>query len=196
MAVRTMKTTNVALVGVGGQGTLLASEVLARAAMLAGMDVKKSEVHGMAQRGGSVVSQVRFGDHVYSAIIPQGETDYLVSFELTESLRHADMLAPDGMALINEQTIVPITVSSGQQTWPSDMDERIERAFPRRLLIDALTVARELGNIRVVNMVLTGALSTVLDIPEDTWLQAIKELAPPKHLDVNLRAFAAGRQTA
>jgi indolepyruvate ferredoxin oxidoreductase beta subunit len=184
---------NIALVGVGGQGTLLASEVISRTAMLAGRDVKKSEVHGMAQRGGSVVSQVRFGDHVYSPLIPEGETDVLISFELVESLRYADTIAPDGIALINDQIITPVTVSSGQQAWVDDLEERLERAFPRRQVIDALVLARDLGNLRVVNMVMAGALSRVLDLEERAWLQAIEELVPARHREVNLRAFAAGR---
>jgi indolepyruvate ferredoxin oxidoreductase, beta subunit len=184
---------NIALVGVGGQGTLLASEVISRTAMLAGRDVKKSEVHGMAQRGGSVLSQVRFGDRVYSPLIPEGETDVLISFELVESLRYADTVAPDGIALINDQIITPVTVSSGQQAWVDDLEERLERAFPRRQVIDALVLARDLGNLRVVNMVMAGALSRVLDLEERAWLQAIEELAPARHREVNLRAFAAGR---
>ncbi len=185
--------TNIMLVGVGGQGILLASEVLSRTAMLMGRDVKKSEVHGMAQRGGSVVSEVRFGERIYSPLIPAGETDILVSFELLESLRYADLLAPDGTAVINRQTIVPVTVSSGQQPWPEDLDDRVARAFPKRHLLDALTMARELGNVRVVSMVMAGALSTLLDLDEKAWQQAMEELVPPRHREVNHRAFAAGR---
>lgn len=191
-----MKTINIALVGVGGQGTLLASEVLARAAMLAGMDVKKSEIHGMAQRGGSVVSAIRIGDKVYSPIIPEGEVDILISFELVESLRYADTLAADGLALINNQVITPVTVSSGQQPWVEDLSERIERAFPKRKVVDAMDKARELGNIRATNMVIAGALSKVLDISETAWRQAIEELVPPRHRDLNLHAFAEGQKLA
>ncbi|HPP73562.1 MAG TPA: indolepyruvate oxidoreductase subunit beta [Armatimonadota bacterium] len=187
------KTVNIALVGVGGQGILLASEVISRAAMLAGSDVKKSEVHGMAQRGGSVVSQVRIGEKVYSPLIPEGETDFLVSFELLESLRYADTLAPDGTALINTQVITPVTVSSGQQPWVEDIEARIEKAYPNRKLMDALKMAQDLGNVRTVNMIMTGALSKMLDIEESVWLQALSELVPAKHLEVNLKAFALGR---
>jgi len=187
-------TINIALVGVGGQGTLLASEVISRAAMLAGADVKKSEVHGMAQRGGSVVSQVRIGRKVYSPLIPDGEVHYLLSFEMLEALRYADTLAPDGVALVNRQIIVPVTVSSGQQAWVEDLDARLERAFPHRQLIDALTMARTLGNLRTVNMIMTGALSRLLTFPAAVWEQAIAELAPPRHREVNLRALAAGRE--
>ena len=189
------KTINIALVGVGGQGTLLASNVISRAAMLSGSDVKKSEVHGMAQRGGSVVSQVRIGEKVYSPIIADGETDFLISFELLESLRYADTLVQGGTALINNQIITPVTVSSGQQPWVDDLCERIQKAFPKRNVIDAIDMARELGNIKVVNMIMTGALSCLMDIDESVWEQAITELVPAKHKDINLKAFAAGRAT-
>ncbi len=188
-----MATVNIALVGVGGQGTLLASEVLARTAMLAGKDVKKSEVHGMAQRGGSVVSQIRFGERIFSPLIPEGETHLLLSFELLESLRYADTLAPGGLALINDQIITPVTVSSGQQPWPEDLEARLERAFPNRRVIDALALARDLGNVRTVNMVMAGALSCHLELPEAAWLQAMEELVPVRHREVNVKAFAAGR---
>lgn len=187
------KPINIALVGVGGQGILLASQVIARVAMLAGMDVKQSEIHGMAQRGGSVVSQVRIGDKVYSPIIPAGQTDFLVSFELLESLRYADTLNDSAVAFINRQLIIPVTVSSGQQPWLDDLDTRIDRAFPRKVLIDALTIAKDLGNIRAVNMVMTGALSCMLPLPMDSWDTAVAQLVPPRHLEVNQRAFAAGR---
>ncbi|MHB9134413.1 MAG: indolepyruvate oxidoreductase subunit beta [Armatimonadota bacterium] len=186
-------TINIQLVGVGGQGTLLASEVLSRAAMLAGQDVKKSEIHGMAQRGGSVVSQVRIGEKVFSPIIPDGQTDYLVSFEKLEALRYADTLKAGGVALINAQIIVPVTVSSGQQPWVEDLDTRIETAFPQRHLIDAMTMAKALGNIRTVNMVLTGALSVLLGFDQAIWEQAVAELVPEKHREINMQAFAAGR---
>jgi len=187
------KTINISIVGVGGQGTLLASEVISRAGMLSGMDVKKSEVHGMAQRGGSVVSEVRIGEKVYSPIIPAGETDFLMSFELVESLRYADAVAPDGIALINRQAIIPVTVSSGQQAWPEDIEERIARAYKNHKIINALQMARELGNIRTVNIIMTGALSKLMDIELPVWEQALSELVPPKHKDINLKAFAAGR---
>lgn len=187
------KTINISLVGVGGQGTLLASEVISRAGMLSGRDVKKSEVHGMAQRGGSVVSEVRIGEKVYSPIIPAGETDFLMSFELVESLRYADSVAPGGVALINRQTIIPVTVSSGQQPWVEDIEARIERAYQNHRIIDALRIASEIGNIRTVNIIMTGALSRLMDIEQPVWEQALSELVPAKHRDVNLKAFATGR---
>ncbi|MHB1457907.1 MAG: indolepyruvate oxidoreductase subunit beta [Armatimonadota bacterium] len=184
---------NIALVGVGGQGTLLASEVISRAAMLAGFDVKQTEVHGMAQRGGSVVSQVRIGEKVYSPIIPDNETDFLVSFELMEALRYADSLRPEGIAFINRQIITPVTVSSGQQPWVDDLDHRIEKAFPNKMIIPALDIAKTLGNIRTVNMVMTGALSNKMNILLDVWNQAVSEMVPVKVKDLNLKAFALGR---
>ncbi len=187
------KTTNISLVGVGGQGILLASEIISRTAMLSGLDVKKSEVHGMAQRGGSVVSEVRIGKKVYSPLIPQGETDYLMSFELLESLRYADGLATDGFALINSQTIMPITVSSGQQPWVDDIEERIARAFPRRKMIKAIDIAAGLGNLKVVNVVLTGALSRLIGMEETAWRQSMTELVPKRFQELNLRAFTMGQ---
>jgi len=188
------KTINVALVGVGGQGILLASEVISRAAMLSGLDVKKSEVHGMAQRGGSVISEVRFGPKVYSPLIPQGETDYLISFELLESLRYADLLAADGEALINRQMITPITVSSGQQQPLDDILGRIDRAFPKKRIIDAMEIAENLGNIRAANIIMTGALAGLLELDETIWVQAIRELVKPQFVELNIAAFNAGRK--
>ena len=125
------KILNVSLVGVGGQGTLLASEILCLAGMLSGKDVKKSEVHGMAQRGGSVVSQIRIGEKVYSPLIGVGETDILIAFEKVEALRFAHFLAPDGLAVVNAQEIRPVTVSSGQSQWPEDLDGKLKSTFPR-----------------------------------------------------------------
>ncbi len=189
------KTLNISLVGVGGQGTLLASEILCRVALLGGKDVKKSEVHGMAQRGGSVVSQVRIGEKVYSPLIAVGETDILVSFEKLEALRHAHFLSAEGMALVNDQEIVPVTVSSGQAQWPEDLDAMLDKAFPRLKLVPALEMALELGSARVVNVVMIGALSNFLDIEEAIWRQAVGDLVKPQYLELNLKAFEAGRKT-
>jgi indolepyruvate ferredoxin oxidoreductase beta subunit len=151
----------------------------------------------MAQRGGSVVSQVRIGDKVYSPLIPEGETDFLVSFELLESLRYADSVAPTGVAFINSQIITPVTVSSGQQAWVEDIEDRIKRAYPNHKVIDVLQMAREIGNIRTVNIIMTGMLSNLIkEIDKSIWEQALKELVPVKHLDVNLKAFNAGREIA
>lgn len=187
------KTLNISLVGVGGQGTLLASEILCQVALLSGKDVKKSEVHGMAQRGGSVVSQVRIGDKVHSPLIALGETDILICFEKLEALRHAHFLAPDGVAMVNDQEIRPITVSSGQAAWPENLDGMLKSTFPKLELLPALRMARELGNVRAMNVVMIGALSNYTEIEESIWRDAIKSLVKPQYAELNLKAFEAGK---
>ncbi len=184
---------NISLVGVGGQGTLLASEILCQVALLSGKDVKKSEVHGMAQRGGSVVSEVRIGPKVYSPLIPLGQTDFLVAFEKVEALRYAHLLMPNGVALVNDQEIRPVTVSSGQQKWPEDLDGALAKTFANLEVIPALETAKNLGNVRTANVVMIGALSKHTDIPVEIWRAAIEALVPRKALEVNLKAFEAGR---
>ena len=191
-----MKTMNVSLVGVGGQGILLTSDILAKTAALAGLDVKKSEIHGMAQRGGSVISQVRFGEKVYSPIIPDGTSDLLVSFERLEALRWRHLLAPEGKVLINDMNMTPVTVSSGQQAEVTDLDERLRAEYPSALYVDALAVAKEVGNTRTMNMVLAGALSVLTPFSAELWHQAMQERIPAKLVDMNLKAFEAGRACA
>ena len=193
-----MKTVNVSLVGVGGQGIILTADILAKTAALAGMDVKKSEIHGMAQRGGSVTSQVRFGSSVASPIIQEGTADILVSFDKVEALRNAGILAKDGTAVVNDLYLVPVTVSSGQQKSPDDLDGKVKKTFGKSLiLVDAMKVAtEEVGNARTMNMVLAGALSALCPFKEELWLKAMAEmLSGPKAklLDVNKKAFALGR---
>ena len=187
------KILNISLVGVGGQGTLLASEILCRVALLSGQDVKKSEVHGMAQRGGSVISQVRIGPKVYSPIIAEGQTDFLVAFEKVEALRYAHLLSANGTALVNDQEIRPVTVSSGLSQWPEDLDSHLVQTFPKMELFPALRMAQELGNVRVMNVCMMGALSKFSKIEESIWLEAIKELVPPKVININLLAFESGK---
>lgn len=187
------KILNISLVGVGGQGTLLASEILCRVALLSDQDVKKSEVHGMAQRGGSVISQVRIGPKVYSPIIAEGQTDFLVAFEKVEALRYAHLLSANGTALVNDQEIRPVTVSSGLSQWPEDLDARLTQTFPKLELFPALRMAQELGNVRVMNVCMMGALSKFSQIEESIWLEAIKELVPPKVININLLAFESGK---
>ncbi|MGQ9454953.1 MAG: indolepyruvate oxidoreductase subunit beta [Armatimonadota bacterium] len=187
---------NISIVGVGGQGTLLASEIICRVALLAGKDVKKSEVHGMAQRGGSVVSHVRIGEKVYSPLIATGKADTLVSFEKLEALRYAHFLTADGIALVNDQQIKPVTVSTGQAKWPNDLDERLKKTFNRLVLIPALKIAQQLGDTRVINLVMLGALSGYMTMDEDLWHQAIRDLIKPQFIDANLKAFAMGREFA
>jgi indolepyruvate ferredoxin oxidoreductase beta subunit len=184
---------NVSLVGVGGQGILLTSDILSKAAALAGLDVKKSEIHGMAQRGGSVISQVRFGEKIYSPIISDGASNLLVSFERLEALRWRQLLAPDGKVLINDLNLTPVTVSSGQQPAVTDMDARLKAEYPTALYIDALTIAQTIGNTRAMNMVIAGAISLLTPFGDDVWAQAMRERIPANMLDVNLIAFKAGR---
>jgi indolepyruvate ferredoxin oxidoreductase beta subunit len=191
-----MKTVNVSLVGVGGQGILLTSDILAKTAALAGLDVKKSEIHGMAQRGGSVISQVRYGDKVYSPIIQDGTSDLLVSFERLEALRWRHLLAQNGKVLINDMSMTPVTVSSGQQPAVTDLDARLKAEYPNATLIDALAIATQLGNTRAMNMVVAGALSMLTDFGQDVWEQSMRERIPAKLLDMNIRAFEAGRAAA
>jgi len=187
------KILNISLVGVGGQGTLLASEVLCQVALLSGKDVKKSEVHGMAQRGGSVVSQLRIGEKVYSPLIGLGETDILISFEKLEALRFAHFLSPGGVAMVNDQEIRPVTVSSGQAEWPSDLNGMLKSTFPKLELISALDIARGLGNVRAMNVVMIGALANHLDIDDSIWRESIKALVKPKFLELNLKAYEVGK---
>ena len=187
------KIINISLVGVGGQGTLLASEILCMTALLSGKDVKKNEVHGMAQRGGSVISQVRIGDKVNSPLIALGETDYLIAFEKLEALRYAHYLAPSGIAMVNDQEIRPVTVSSGQAVWPEDIDGKLKASYKNLKLLPALDIAKELGNVRVVNVVMIGALSANTDISEEIWQESIKRLVKPNFQKLNLKAFEAGR---
>lgn len=195
-----MKTVNVSLVGVGGQGILLTADLLAKAADLAGLDVKKSEIHGMAQRGGSVISQVRFGADVASPIIQEGTSDILVSFDKLEALRWSHLLSEEGVALVNDLYLVPVTVSSGQQAAVENLDERVHQAFRKSVFVDAMKVAtEEVSNARTMNMVLAGALSALTPFDEKLWHQAMKEmLTGPKArlLEVNEKAFALGRKAA
>ena len=191
------KTVNVSLVGVGGQGIILTADILAKAAALSGADVKKSEIHGMAQRGGSVISQVRFGDSVASPIIQEGTSDVLVSFDKLEAARWAHLLSPGGMAIVNDMYLVPVTVSSGQQKGVEDLDGLVRKSFSKLVLVDAMKIATdEAGNARTMNMVLAGALSKLVDFKEEFWLKAMEEmLSGPKAklLEVNRKAFALGR---
>ena len=194
-----MNTFNVSLVGVGGQGILLTANLLGRVAALAGLDVKKSEIHGMAQRGGSVASSVRFGEMVHSPIIPAGESDLLVAFDRLEALRCAPQLKAGGKALVNDVYLTPVTVSSGQQPEVADLAGSLKRALPDAIFVDAAAIAREVGNDRTANMVIAGALSALTPFDEGLWLKAMAETftgAKAKLLDVNEKAFALGRAAA
>jgi indolepyruvate ferredoxin oxidoreductase beta subunit len=187
------KITNILLVGVGGQGILLASEILAETFMLAGFDVKKSEIHGMSQRGGSVVSHVRFGKEVCSPTVPEGEGDILFGFELLEAYRSLPLLRPGAEVVVNDYRIAPPQVLLGQATYPDDLAERIRSRFADFLLVDGLRLAQQAGDARAANTVLLGAVSKRLSIAEPIWQQALEKMVPKKALEVNLKAFRLGR---
>ena len=187
------ETKSIVLVGVGGQGILLASEILAQTAMLEGYDVKTNEVHGMAQRGGSVMAMVRYGKEVHSPLVARNEAHILGALEKVEALRYADYLRPDGLAAVSTQAIMPVTVSSGAACYPQDAEELLKQAFPRLVYIDAAKIARELGDIRAANIVLLGAISQGLDLALESWEKAIALCVKEKFLEINRKAFAAGR---
>jgi indolepyruvate ferredoxin oxidoreductase beta subunit len=192
-------TTSFLLAGVGGQGTLLASNVLAQVGVKAGYDVKKAEVHGMAQRGGSVSSHVRWGEILYSPLIGQGQVDYLVAFEKLEALRYLAMLRSGAMAIVGETRIPPLTVSSGDHTYPDDQKVRdaVHAITDALYLIPSLTLAREAGNPRTHNVVVLGALSRfVSSVPMELWLEVIEEWVPKRHIEVNRQAFLLGREAS
>ncbi len=188
------KIVNVVLVGVGGQGSVLAGQILARAAMLAGYSATASEVHGMAQRGGSVVSTVRFGPEVLSPAVPEGEAHFLLAFEKLEALRYASALRPGGVAIVNDQRITPTIESLKLAPYPDDtvVEAALSEQAGRVLLVPGLEIALKLGDARLANTVLLGVLSTFLDIPEEAWRQAIADLVPPKTVEINQQAFTEG----
>jgi indolepyruvate ferredoxin oxidoreductase beta subunit len=163
--------------------------------MAQGYDVKKSEVHGMAQRGGSVTSHVRWGERVYSPLITPGEVDFFVAFERLEGLRYANWLRSTGALLVNDYRIAPISVSSGNGRYPSSEDEdgTYEGAIARRYLVPAIAMAAEIGNARVNNVVMLGALSALIDVPAEVWEEVIARRVPARFVDVNRKAFAVGR---
>jgi indolepyruvate ferredoxin oxidoreductase beta subunit len=188
--------TNITIVGVGGQGILLASDVLAHAAAFAGYDVKKTELHGMAQRGGSVSSEVRFGAAIHSPVIPDGETDVLVAFELLEALRSAHCVRAGGSVLADDLRLRPAVRPPGAPAYPDDVAGLLHAAAGRVLILPAARLAAEAGNARAANTVLLGALSGSLDLPPEAWQRALAANLRPALLEVNLRAFESGRKAA
>jgi indolepyruvate ferredoxin oxidoreductase beta subunit len=184
---------NVFLAGVGGQGILLASEVLCEAFLLCGHDVKKSEVHGMAQRGGAVTTHLRFGPKVRSPLIEPGTADLLVAFEKMEGLRFAHFLAPGGSALVNAQEILPPSVSTGRERYPERVEERLREFTANLFLVDALAAALSLREVRAVNIVMVGAASHFLPLPEGSYIEALRAILPERIVEVNVEAFRAGR---
>ncbi len=180
---------SVLLVGVGGQGIISAAQVLAGAALSAGYDVKTSEVHGMAQRGGSVQSMVRWGKEVFSPLIPEGEADYILAFEMLEGLRHVRYLAPRGVMILNRVRIDPLPVLAGAAEYPAGIDRLLAEKLPGTMVLDAAEVGAQAGNRRAAGAAMLGALSTKLEFSPDIWERALRNNVPKKALEANLRAF-------
>ncbi|MDR3344368.1 MAG: indolepyruvate oxidoreductase subunit beta [Oscillospiraceae bacterium] len=182
------------IVGVGGQGTLLASRLLGAVLLAQGFDVKVSEVHGMSQRGGSVVTYVKYGKSVASPIIREGEADYILAFELLEAARWLPFLKPDGKLIVNTQKLNPMPVVTGAEEYPADVLTALRNAGANVSALDALAPALDAGSAKAVNVVLLGALSKRMEFPEEVWLNALEKTVPPRFLELNKRAFALGRE--
>ena len=187
-----MKTTNIMIVGVGGQGSLLASKLLGQLLVAENYDVKVSEVHGMSQRGGSVVTYVKYGEKVSSPIICDGEADFIVSFEKIEAARWVSCLKPDGRIIVNTQEIDPMPVITGAAEYPEGALDELTAAGVKVDALDALTLADEAGSSKAVNIVLMGRLARYLDIPYERWIEEIEKAVKPKFIDINKKAFELG----
>ncbi len=187
-----MAVKSIMIVGVGGQGTLLASRLLGSALISQGYDVKVSEVHGMSQRGGAVVTYVKYGESVASPIIEKGEADLILAFELLEAARWFDFIKPEGKLIVNTQQIDPMPVVIGTAVYPEGVLEALRAAGADVMEIDALPMAEQAGSAKAVNVVLIGAMASQMGLPVEVWQTAIKETVPPKFLEMNLKAFDSG----
>jgi indolepyruvate ferredoxin oxidoreductase beta subunit len=185
--------TNVMIVGVGGQGSLLASKLLGYLLLHQGLDVKVSEVHGMSQRGGNVVTYVKYGEKVYSPVVGKGEADFIVSFETLEAARWVEYLKPNGKIIVSKQQIDPMPVITGQAEYPKDLIGMMRDFGFEVTVVDGLALAEEAGSAKAVNLVLMGVLSNHFSFPEEAWQEAIDACVPAKVLELNRRAFALGR---
>ncbi|MBP3414508.1 MAG: indolepyruvate oxidoreductase subunit beta [Clostridia bacterium] len=188
-----MSVKSILIVGVGGQGTLLASKLMGSALVSTGRDVKVSEVHGMSQRGGSVITYVRYGDKVDSPIINEGQADVILSFELLEAARYLPYLKKGGVIITNTQKIDPMPVITGAAVYPEEIENKIKEKGAKIIAVDALSMAENVGSAKAVNVVLLGVASSYMDISEEDWLTTIREGVPAKFTDLNLAAFKAGR---
>ena len=188
-----METKNIMIVGVGGQGSLLASKLLGHLLMSQGYDVKVSEVHGMSQRGGSVVTYVRYGEKVYSPVIDKGEADYIVSFELLEAARWLPFLKKDGQIVTNTQQIDPMPVITGVAEYPEDLVNKLKATGAKVDALDCLSLAEEAGSSKAVNIVLLGRLSHYFDLPEEAWMKSLEANVPSRFLEMNKKAFELGK---
>jgi indolepyruvate ferredoxin oxidoreductase beta subunit len=184
-------TKNIMIVGVGGQGTLLASRILGNTVVNEGYDVKVSEVHGMSQRGGSVVTYVKFGDKVHSPIIDKGEADIILAFELLEAYRALPWLKKGGKIIVNDQQINPMPVITGAAAYPEDIGGKLN-AVANVTALDALALAEQAGSAKAVNVVLIGVMAKNTDIPYEKWIETVKATVPAKFLEINLKAFDLG----
>ena len=191
-----MKTKNTMIVGVGGQGSLLASKLLGRLLLAQGLDVKVSEVHGMSQRGGSVVTYVRYGDRVDSPVIDRGEADYIVSFEILEAARWLPFLRPGGQIVTSTQQIDPMPVVTGAAQYPEDLLAKMRAAGASVDALDCVSLAEQAGSVKAVNIVLMGRLSHYFDLPEEDWMAALEAVVPAKFRELNRRAFELGKNAA
>ena len=189
-------TKNILIVGVGGQGTILAGDILSKALIRAGFDVKKSEIHGMAQRGGSVTSHVRYGEKVSSPVIGEGEADILVAFERLEALRYIHFLKEGGQVLVNDLKIPPPSVASKQEAYTDKVEEIGRKRNLNVKVISGTGIGEKVGDVRTTNLALLGALSTLMEVPEEIWMESIQERFPEKLAELNQKAFKAGRDTA
>lgn len=189
------ETKNIMIVGVGGQGTLLTSRILGGITIRAGYDVKLSEVHGMAQRGGSVVTYVRYGEKVTEPIVEEGHADVLIAFERLEALRYAHFLKKDGVIIVNDQRIDPMTVVTGVAEYPENIIEGLSQKY-KVVAVDAMEEALKLGNSRVFNTIILGVAAKNMDFSKEDWLEVIKSTVPPKTVDINLQAFEKGYELA
>lgn len=188
-----MKTKNIMIVGVGGQGTLLASKLLGRLLLKKGYDVKVSEVHGMSQRGGSVVTYVRYGEKVYSPVVDKGEADFIISFEMLEAARWVEYLKKGGTIVTNTQEINPMPVIIGAAEYPQNLAEKIADKGINIEAFDALSLAEEAGTSKAVNLVLLGRISKYFDFTDEEWMDAIEKSVPAKFLELNKKAFSLGK---
>lgn len=189
------ETKNIMIVGVGGQGTLLTSRILGGITVEAGYDVKLSEVHGMAQRGGSVVTYVRYGEKVAEPIVEEGQADVLIAFERLEALRYAHFLKKDGVIIVNDQRIDPMSVVTGVAKYPDGIIEKLSKKY-RVVSVDAMDEAIKMGNSRVFNVIILGIAAKNMDFPKEQWIEVIKKTVPPKTIDINVAAFEKGYELA
>jgi indolepyruvate ferredoxin oxidoreductase beta subunit len=191
-----VSTISIRIVGVGGQGIVLASNLLGEVALAAGLDVKKAEVHGMSQRGGSVTCDVRFGEKVFSPLTAPGDVDLIIAFERLEALRNLPALKPDGVIVVNRQSIAPSTVIAGMAVYPPDVDERLRQQAARLIFVDGPRIALDLGDPRVINSAVLGAASPLLPFSLEQWEEAFQARLKNKGVEINLQAFLRGRAEA